>query len=186
MDLAALLLIYEQYQCIILAAADAPVMSTADELLAWAAAADAMLRLLPVPAELAAELAVLPPGAAPVRKREIAAQLVHRCMGVFGQAATTGGTFLASLDAAAQQAIADDVLRALTALHSRACRLVHWSQAGGPQRSALVGSWQPKGWHALANRVAVAFLSATTMLHAKFAMLQEAGASESPLAQDLE
>lgn len=181
----AMLLLYERYQRIVLATADVPPMCTAAELLAWLAAADAMLRLLPMPAEVAAELAALPPGAPPVDDSELAAQLAHRCMGVFSQTVTTAGTFLPSLELAALQAIADDTLPALVALHSRACRLVHWSQAGGPQCAALVGSALPKGWPALANRLAISFLSCSLLLEAKGLELAKEDALDSPLAQDI-
>lgn len=81
--------------------------------------------------------------------------------------------------------MADAALPALTALHSRACRLVHWSQPGGPQRSALVGGSLPGGWPAVASCVAVAFMNAASLLQAKLAALEEEGALDSPLGQDV-
>lgn len=144
-----------------------------------------MLRLLPMPAELAADVAAQPPGVVPADLRNLAAELADRCLGVFSQAVVTADDFLQGLAPADLQPVADAALPALASLHSRACRLVHWAQTSGQQHSALVGGTFPGGWPKVASRVAVAFLNAAVLLQAKLAALKEEGALDSPLGQDV-
>lgn len=179
------LFFFTRYQQIVPTSANAPPPGTDGELLDWVAAADAMLRLLPVPAELAAELAALPPAQPLSEPQESAAQLARCCVSAFGQTACMAGPFVLGLDGAALQAVADEALPSLAALHSRACCLVHWSQAGGPARSALVGGALPGGWPALTDRLVLDFSSARILLHAKCLALGKEVQLDSPLGGDM-
>ncbi|KAL4422493.1 hypothetical protein ABPG75_008690 [Micractinium tetrahymenae] len=153
--------LYEQYQFVILCTAEAPPVGTPGQLLDWLAAADALLRLIPLPAALAAEQA-----AGPHALGEAAGQLMKRCLGVFSQASAYALHFLQGQDQHALQALAAKALPAAVALHSRACRFVHWACAGGPGRAQAVSSGLPGGWPALAHRLSCAFTAAALLVGA--------------------